>query len=318
MASSKPINLIEGGNLNSGSSGTNVSELQSFLKKNGYYNGNIDGLYGPKTKAAVTMFQQDTGIAQDGIFGPVTQSKMLDWLQNPLKAQMSDPIVKDAMKKDPNLAESLNALQNEGGNRADMVASAGELGKRGYYLGSGFTVSPEKMAQFYDLAKKELDPEFNERLKYYQNDFKASLEKERQDYQSQLASAEQKFGTDRFALQNQQGLTNNVNSSLGAQQREGLVTSYNRGLGDMKRDLTYKLSDMARNYENKLGTSDVSEFNFRAPTSSVGWWTGPKRGKTTAYKPMGDMQGELRQQYASQVEQYGKNKAKEFYNPLYN
>ncbi len=313
-----PINLIEGGNLNQGSSGVNVSQLQQFLKSNGYYQGNTDGLYGPKTKAAIRQFQQDTGIAQDGIFGPVTQSKMLEFISNPLKAQMNDPVVKAEMEKDPRLANALNGLQKEGGNRADMVASSGEIGKGGYYLGAGFTVSPDRMKQFYDLAKKQLDPEFNERLKYYENDFKSSLEKERADYQDKLSQAEDKFGTDRFSLQNQQGQTNNVNSSLGAKQRTGMVDNYNKGLEGMKRDTSYRLSDMARKYENQLGTSDVSKFNFQAPTSSVGWWSGANRGNTSMYNPMGDMQGSLRQQYASQVEQYGKQKAQEYYNPLYN
>ncbi len=155
-------------------------------------------------------------------------------------------------------------------------------------------------------------------MKFYQNDFGANLEKERADYQAKLASAESKFGEDRFSLQNQQGQTNNVNSSLGAKQREGLVNNYNSAFDSAKRDTSFRLSDMARQYENQLGTSDVSKFNFGAPTSSVGWWTGPQRGSTSMYNPMGNMQGSLRQKYASQVEQYGKQKAQEFYNPLYN
>lgn len=317
MATEKPLNLIEGGNLASGSRGSQVSQLQQILKQFGYYPGAIDGVFGPQTRQAILTFQQDAGIKNDGIFGPVTQSKLIEYKQNPLKAQMNDPIVKDAMKNDPNLANSLLALQAEGGNRANMVASAGELGKRGYYLGANFTVSPEKMAMFYDAAKKELDPQWNESLQFYQNDFKSSLEKEKADYADQLAQAESKFTQDRRSLQNEQGLTNNVNSSRGAEARTGLVDSYNRGLAGLQRDTSYKLSDLARNYENKLGTSDVSKFNFGMPTSNVGWWTGADRGSTKAYRPMGNQQGSLRQQYASQVEQYGKQKAKEFYNPLY-
>lgn len=318
MSTQKPLNLIEGGNITTGARGPQVSQLQQILKQYGYYPGAVDGVFGPQTKEAVRLFQTDNKIATDGIFGPITQSKLLEWQQNPLKAQMNDPILKDAMQNDPNLAQSLDALQKEGGNRANMVATAGELGKKGYYLGNGFTVSPEKMQQFYEAAKKELDPQFNESLQFYANDFRASLDKEKADYQDKLTQAEDKFGNDRFALQNQQGQTNNVNSSLGAKQREGLVENYNRGLSGMQRDTSFRLSDMARNYENKLGTSDVSKFNFGMPTSNVGWWSGAQRGSSTGYNPMGNQQGSLRQQYASQVEQYGKQKAKEFYNPLYN
>lgn len=317
MASNKPLNLIEGGNLNVGSRGSSVSQMQQILKQFGYYPGPIDGVFGPQTRDAVKMFQTDTGITRDGIFGPVTQSKLLDWQANPLHATVNDPIVKDAMAKDPNLAQSLAALQQEGGNRANFVASAAELGKRGYYLGNNFTVDPQKMQMFYDAAKKELDPAWNEQLQFYQNDFRSALEKEKADYQDQLEAAEQKFGTDRFELQNQQGPTNNVNSSLGARQRENLVNDYNRNLSGLERNTTYKLSDLARSYENKLGTNDVNNFRTSLPTSNVGWWSGPQRGSTQAFNPMGNQQGSLREQYASQVEQYGKKKAQEFYNPLY-
>jgi len=318
MASQKPLNLIESGNLASGSRAPQVSQLQQLLKQFGYYQGPIDSVYGPQTKDAVTMFQEDTGISKDGIFGPITQAKLLEWQANPLKAQLNDPIVKDAMAKDPNLAQSLYALQNEGGNRANFVAAAGEAGKKGYYLGGGFTAKPEMMQQLYDIAKKELDPVFNESLQFYANDFKSSLDKEKADYADKLAQAEGQFTNDRLDLQDQQGLTNNVNSSWGAKQRTGLVDNYNRGLEGMQRDTQYRLSDLARNYENKLGTNDVNQFNFKMPTSNVGWWTGADRGNTKAYKPMGNQQGSLRQQYANQVETYGKQKAKEFYNPLYN
>ena len=318
MATQKPLNLIEGGNLATGARGPQVSQLQQLLKQFGYYPGDVDSVFGPQTKEAVRMFQTDNKIATDGIFGPITQSKLLEWQANPLKAQINDPIVKDAMSKDPNLAQSLYALENEGGNRAALVAAAGEAGKKGYYLGAGFTAKPELMQQLYDIAKKELDPAFNEALQFYANDFRSSLEKEKADYQDALAKAEGQFVDDRFAMENDQAQRGVFKSTMGRDARKGLVENYNRGLEGLQRDTAYKLSDIARNYENKLGTSDVSKFNFKMPTSNVGWWTGAERGNTRAYRPMGNQQGGLREQYASQIEQYGKQKAKEFYNPLYN
>lgn len=317
MPSPKPLNLIEQGNLNVGSRGSQVSQLQQILKQFGYYPGPVDGVFGPQTKNAVNTFQSDTGIKQDGIFGPVTQSKLLEWQADPLKAHMSDPIVKDAMNKDPNLAKSLNALQIEGGNRANMVSTAADLGKKGYYLGNGFTVDPQKMQQFYDAAKKELDPAFNEGLQFYANDFRSALDKEKADYQDKLAASEAKFTQDRRSLQNDQGQTNNVNSSRGAEARTGLVDAYNRGLSGMQRDTSYKLSDLARNYENKLGTTDVSRFQTSLPTSNVGWWNGASRGTSQAFTPMGNNRGSLNRQYESQIQNYGNKKAEEFYNPLY-
>ena len=55
-----------------GSTGTEVKNIQTVLKRLGYYTGAIDGIYGSGTKSAVTRFQRDCGLTQDGICGPVT------------------------------------------------------------------------------------------------------------------------------------------------------------------------------------------------------------------------------------------------------
>lgn len=53
-----------------------IKEVQTRLKKWGYYTGAVDGINGPKTKAAVKKFQKKYGLTQDGIVGPVTAAKM--------------------------------------------------------------------------------------------------------------------------------------------------------------------------------------------------------------------------------------------------
>lgn len=316
MALPKPLNLIEQGNLANNSRGSQVSQLQQILKQFGYYPGPVDGVFGPQTKKAVTTFQQDTGIKEDGIFGPVTQSKLLEWQANPIKAQLNDPIVKDAMAKDPNLAQSLYALENEGGNRANFVAAAGEAGKKGYYLGGGFTAKPEMMQQLYDIAKKELDPVFNESLQFYANDFKSSLDKEKADYTDKLAQAEQKFTQDRFSMENDQAGRGVFKSSMGRDDRKGLVDNYNRGLEGMTRDTQYRLSDLARNFENKYGTNEVNKYKTKLPTSNVDWWNGADRGRTNAFTAMGNNRGSLNRQYEAQIGTYGKKKADNLYNSI--
>ncbi len=54
----------------------NVKVVQQVLKDLGYDVGPIDSEYGPKTKAAVMLFQGDNGLAADGIVGPVTIAKI--------------------------------------------------------------------------------------------------------------------------------------------------------------------------------------------------------------------------------------------------
>lgn len=62
--------------LRQGSSGTLVKTVQTRLKNWGYYTGSVDGVYGPKTVAAVKKFQAKHGLTADGIVGPATASKL--------------------------------------------------------------------------------------------------------------------------------------------------------------------------------------------------------------------------------------------------
>ncbi|TWT25182.1 cell wall hydrolase [Planomicrobium sp. CPCC 101110] len=65
--------------LHNGSTGQQVSELQSTLKKLGYFKTGVTGYYGPVTATAVTKFQRDFGIPATGYTGPLTNG-MLDKL----------------------------------------------------------------------------------------------------------------------------------------------------------------------------------------------------------------------------------------------
>ncbi|MCC6129770.1 MAG: peptidoglycan-binding protein [Acidobacteria bacterium] len=57
-----------------GSSGKDVSNLQTSLNFLGMAQPvlTVDGIFGPKTKAAVVKFQQSAAVMADGIVGPQT------------------------------------------------------------------------------------------------------------------------------------------------------------------------------------------------------------------------------------------------------
>ncbi len=55
-----------------GSTGSVVSEIQQRLLDWGYYDGEVDGIYGSRTEAAVTLFQQKNGLTVDGKVGAET------------------------------------------------------------------------------------------------------------------------------------------------------------------------------------------------------------------------------------------------------
>ena len=59
-----------------GSSGNEVVKIQTKLKQWGYYNGDVDGIYGSRTKAAVEKFQRNNGLYVDGIAGTNTLRAM--------------------------------------------------------------------------------------------------------------------------------------------------------------------------------------------------------------------------------------------------
>ncbi len=59
-----------------GSRGQEVRTIQTKLRRWGYYTGNVDGIYGSGTLAAVKKFQRKNGLAVDGIAGKRTLEAM--------------------------------------------------------------------------------------------------------------------------------------------------------------------------------------------------------------------------------------------------
>lgn len=55
-----------------GSYGSVVSQIQTKLSSWGYYSGDVDGIYGSRTEAAVKTFQKKSGLVADGIAGTRT------------------------------------------------------------------------------------------------------------------------------------------------------------------------------------------------------------------------------------------------------
>ena len=67
---------VETATLYWGSTGDEVREVQRRLKNWGYYDGAVDGIYGPKTFQAVKKFQAKHGIATTGTVGPQTRAAL--------------------------------------------------------------------------------------------------------------------------------------------------------------------------------------------------------------------------------------------------
>ncbi len=73
-ASSSTSATTTNSTLRSGSTGSEVKELQQRLKELGYYTGSVDGVYGSGTIKAVRAFQERNRLTVDGVAGPSTQT----------------------------------------------------------------------------------------------------------------------------------------------------------------------------------------------------------------------------------------------------
>jgi len=60
-----------------GSFDERVAAVQYLLRARGFYKGRADGIYGPKTSAAVKAFQRKNALKADGIAGPQTLPKLV-------------------------------------------------------------------------------------------------------------------------------------------------------------------------------------------------------------------------------------------------
>lgn len=63
--------------LRQGITGPAVARVQETLRVRGFYDGEIDGIFGPGTEAAVKDFQASVQLAADGVVGPATWGALL-------------------------------------------------------------------------------------------------------------------------------------------------------------------------------------------------------------------------------------------------
>lgn len=59
-----------------GTRGSDVTRLQQKLRSAGFNPGGVDGVYGAKTKAAVTAYQRAHGLSRDGVVGAATSRSL--------------------------------------------------------------------------------------------------------------------------------------------------------------------------------------------------------------------------------------------------
>ena len=92
-----------------GSTGIYVELLQSTLKKIGFYNGAVDGIFGTETLNAVYYFQDEFGIAVDGVVGRNTWRKLMPYING----KVGDIVTTDMSYPYEIMMLNIDALKNK-------------------------------------------------------------------------------------------------------------------------------------------------------------------------------------------------------------
>lgn len=72
-----------------------VESIQTQLKLLGYYDGQVDGSYGPKSESAVKKYQLDNQLTPDGIVGRITWDKLSREESSVCRYDANDPKTKE-------------------------------------------------------------------------------------------------------------------------------------------------------------------------------------------------------------------------------
>ncbi|MGP4082177.1 spore cortex-lytic enzyme [Pseudalkalibacillus sp. R45] len=117
-----------------GATGEDVIELQSRLQYLGYYNGNIDGVFGWGTYWALRNFQYEFGLKVDGLAGATTKLKLAN------ASKYHESYVKKNIRKGRDFT-------HYGGTPLDQQAEKGKAPAKKQPSGQGGKAQPKKQAQ---------------------------------------------------------------------------------------------------------------------------------------------------------------------------
>jgi peptidoglycan hydrolase-like protein with peptidoglycan-binding domain len=116
-----------------------VAAVQYLLRGRGFYKGKIDGVYGPKTVAAVKAFQKSKRLKVDGVAGPQTLPKLIVVVKRGSKgdavraAQLLAQGASDHVADQPNLDLKIDGVFGLSTSTAIKVAQSSIGGMEGMY-----------------------------------------------------------------------------------------------------------------------------------------------------------------------------------------
>lgn len=281
----KGVSVFTGsGNLTSGSGGTDVKTLQTFLRDNGYPDLKVDGTYGPLTKAAVAQFQQTHNLTSDGIVGPQTKSAISN-LQSSDTSMVGPNGDVPYKTGDPTNDAGLQAIWDYIKNNE----------AQGLKLNSVLNFDQATLDKFLSTAQKQIHPFYASQIEAIKADVLKAAPQILENYGSDVASKEAGF-------QNDLGNSRESNAGAGlafsggrAKSELGAVDSQNRDLASLSQTYGNKLYDLGRTAESKIGASATPSLgslaNYSANLGGSGGFT--LGGSSRPYTPGGYQIGSL-------------------------
>ena len=120
--------------LQSGDSGSKVTQLQNALKLLGFYTGGVDGKFGSGTKNAVIQFQRANGLTADGLAGTKTQTLLYAQVNNGISGGTSSS--GSSSSGTSSGSSGFTRTLRKGYTGADVIAVQQKLKELGFYSGS--------------------------------------------------------------------------------------------------------------------------------------------------------------------------------------
>lgn len=127
-----------------GSQGQDVRELQTALNSKDYWNGEPNGLFGPRTYNALIRFQRDHKLAVNGKVDEVTQKVLGMFPGTPVQPQIKEPSVsKVQVKPQPSPANTQTAPAKTAAPASSNEVSRGSS-RVINMVATGYTDAPEE------------------------------------------------------------------------------------------------------------------------------------------------------------------------------
>ena len=241
-------------------------------------------------KAPISPVPSDNPTGSDNPASGATNSQsMIDYMIS------IDPYLQDYFSDPANKAkfDTLDpALQSTFLQLIDVKQKNIAAGK---IVNPDVTLEPDKMAEFLQTAKDQLDPYYQEQLKNVEGDLTTSIQRLQDDYNTSIGRSQDTFkqnlGT-QAESEAQAGLT--YGSERGVRLGR-TIENENNALADTAKSTQRSIQDIATADESSIGSSNLAGLgiNYNTPTYTADANGYTSTGTRSLFTPAGNLTGSM-------------------------